>query len=128
MSEMNPPRYTANARAEKRVWGSESPSITRGEHFGYRESGRHLFAAGKSVITTDGTRATSMEFLGRKQNMPSPAVLELHQESLTEILAQQNAEEADEFAAMHFDDGCDDCESSRDAFWHEMARMAGEED
>lgn len=87
---------------------------------------RYLFAAGKSVLTTDGTRATSMEFLGRKQNLPSPAVLELHQESLADILGKQYIEEYDEFVAMHFDDGCDDCESSHDAYWHEMARIVGE--
>lgn len=69
---------------------------------------RYLFAAGKIVPTPDGTQATSIEFLGRKQNMPSAAVVEL-----------DDAPDFDQTVADHFE-WCDDCDSSKDAYHHEL--------
>lgn len=69
---------------------------------------RYLFAGGKSVITADGTRATSLEFLGRtpvEETIPAPD--------------PNDPVDFDEVVSDHFR-WCDDCDSSKDAYWHEM--------
>lgn len=76
---------------------------------------RNLFAAGKSVITADGTRATSIEFLGRKQ------VIETQNRLTAEGDALFDRDPVDfaDLVADHFE-WCDDCDSSKDAYHHEM--------
>jgi hypothetical protein len=73
---------------------------------------RYLFAGGKSVITADGTRATYLELLGRKPRTTTV-------ENTPEWRADNDPAYFEETVSEHFE-WCDECDSSKDAYWHEM--------
>jgi hypothetical protein len=80
----------------------------------------YLFAAGKSVITADGTRATLMEFLGRKP-IADRTVTELTKRG---AIPDNDPADFEDVVSDHFE-WCDDCDSSKDAYHHEMASLSG---
>lgn len=87
------------------------------------DNNRYLFAAGKIVPTQDGTQATSIEFLGRKP-IADRTIAELTARGAIPADDPNNPADFEDVVADHFE-WCDDCDSSKDAYHHEMASLSG---